>query len=143
MLAYITIFKHFPFSFLHTDIRGATIVVFGTFACLTSCGLSESSFVSFGMFVLHMTMLAMLILWCLSFGISNNFEIFMENTRAPYPDIVSSSGTTLAQHNNVVAALFYGFASSLLGITGFESAANYVEEMKDNRVYVRTLDVLW
>ena len=66
----------------------------------------------------------------------------MDNTRESYPEILSSSGTSLAT-NSAGAAIFYGFCSSLLGITGFESAANYVEEMRENRVYVHTLDVMW
>jgi hypothetical protein len=43
----------------------------------------------------------------------------------------------------VHAALFFGYSTALLGITGFETAANYVEQMKDNRVYKQTLRNMW
>lgn len=39
-------------------------------------------------------------------------------------------------------ALFFGFAASLLGISGFESSANFVEEQAEN-VFPKTLRNMW
>ncbi len=38
---------------------------------------------------------------------------------------------------------YLGYAAALLGITGFETAANYVEDMKDSATYVATLRNMW
>lgn len=112
------------------------------FGVLTIGGVGESANVAFCIFIVHMTVLTVLILWCFSYGIQDNFEIFKENTHTEYPDIISSSGTTLAKAS-AGSALFFGYCSALLGITGFETAANYVEEMREPGVFVTTVDWLW
>jgi hypothetical protein len=33
--------------------------------------------------------------------------------------------------NNVVSDIYFGYCSGLLGVTGFETSANYIEEQKD------------
>jgi hypothetical protein len=32
---------------------------------------------------------------------------------------------------NVVSDIYFGYCSGLLGVTGFETSANYIEEQKD------------
>ena len=41
-----------------------------------------------------------------------------------------------------MAALFFGFAASMLGISGFESSANFVEEQAEG-VFPKTLRNMW
>lgn len=89
-----------------------------------------------------MTVLTLLVLWCFAHGCQDGFHIFKENLNTPYPAIISSSGSSLAR-NSAGASLFFGYCSALLGITGFETAANYVEEMRDPGVFVTTVDWLW
>lgn len=43
---------------------------------------------------------------------------------------------------NMATALFFGFAVALLGISGFESSANFVEEQKEG-VFPKTLRNMW
>ncbi|KAF4045969.1 Amino acid permease [Phytophthora infestans] len=43
---------------------------------------------------------------------------------------------------NVFTAIFFGFGASMLGITGFESSSNYVEEQKPG-VFRQTLRNMW
>eukprot|EP01041_Mallomonas_annulata_P004120 gene4120-8191_t len=125
------------------DIRGATIIVLGFFAGITSLGVKDSSAVSMFLFVSHVFMLTLLVVWGIAYGFTDNWRTFMENSnRSSYPEILDSAGTLLAS-NDAGYAIFYGFSAGLLGISGFESAANYVEEMDSCQTYVRTLDVMW
>ena len=43
---------------------------------------------------------------------------------------------------SITMALFFGFAASMLGISGFESSANYVEE-QERGVFPKTLKNMW
>lgn len=115
-----------------TGLIAGTIVVLGIFAALNLWGISESASVATVMFVVHVTALLILIVWSFAFAIKNKWEIFLDNCRAPFPSGASWS-----------VALYFGYSSALLGITGFETAANYVEEMKDSQTYVRTLRNMW
>lgn len=33
--------------------------------------------------------------------------------------------------NNIPSDIYFGYCSGLLGVTGFETSANYIEEQKD------------
>jgi amino acid transporter len=57
--------------------------------------------------------------------------LFVANWQAPLPD-----------GNGVVLAVFFGFSAGLLGISGFESSANFVEEQKPG-VFRKTLRNMW
>ncbi len=58
------------------------------------------------------------------------FEVFNVNWHLPI-----SSGS-------ITKALFLGFAAAMLGISGFESSANFVEEQQDG-VFPKTLRNMW
>ena len=112
--------------------QGSTIGVLGAFAALNLLGISESANVAAVMFVVHVIALTILVVWSLVWGILDGFTLFRQNLNTDYP-----SGATFP------VALYFGYASALLGITGFETAANYVEEMKDSKTYVTTLRNMW
>ena len=124
------------------NIQILTVVLILLFMAISLTGVKESSAVSATIFLLHMTIMAILIIWAFIYGIQDNFETFHANLSSPLPDVVSSSGSVLA-HRSVIGALFYGYCSALLGITGFESAANYVEEMESPAIFVSTVNWLW
>ena len=42
------------------------------------------------------------------------------------------------REGTALTALFFGYSSAMLGVTGFETSANFVEEQKPG-VYPRTL----
>ena len=109
-----------------------TVIVLGIFAALNLLGIAESAGVAAAMFIMHVIALSVLIVWSLVYAVRNDWAVFMENVKAPFP-----SGASW------VGALFFGYSAALLGITGFETAANYVEEMKDSVTYVRTLRNMW
>jgi amino acid transporter len=98
--------------------------------------------VTFPMFVGHVLVLSVLIVWCLAYGIQDDFQIFQHNMHSPFPDVVSTSNQVLAT-NSALGALYFGYSSALLGITGFETASNYVEEMKSAAVFRSTINWMW
>jgi len=102
-----------------------TIVILAVFAILTIIGITESAFVALGIFVFH---IATLILFCI-LGFASfpaDFHILHANLQ------------TLPSGNGLMMALFLGFSSALLGVSGFESSANFVEE-QDHGVFRKTL----
>jgi amino acid transporter len=112
------------------------------FALVTLCGVGESAGVSMMIFVFHTLVLWLLILWGLAYGIQDNFQIFQENMQTDYPTITTSSGSILGE-NNIALSIFCGYCLGMLGITGAETPANYVEEMKDSKVLLGTINWMW
>ena len=107
----------------------ATIALLLVFMGLVILGIGESSKVAIVIFLFHLTSLVILCLFCIYFLFNNGFEILISNFKSP----VNGSITT---------ALFFGFAAAMLGISGFESSANYVEEQKKG-VFPKTLKNMW
>ena len=107
------------------NIMHATIGVLGLFAALAIAGITESAVVAFGIFLFHMTTL---VAFCVvGFAhFSGGFSILSSNLQA------------LPAGRDLVTAVFLGFSASLLGISGFESSANFVEE-QDTGVFRKTL----
>jgi amino acid transporter len=81
-------------------------------------------------------------MWGFIYGCQDNFNIYQANINYPFPDVVNSDGVVLARRN-AGAAIYFGYCSALLGITGFETASNYVEEMRDPAVFVTTVNWMW
>ena len=125
------------------DIRAATIILLAAFACLATLGVGESAFVAVAMFALHLSMMTVIIISSVVFAFKDSWVLFADNWRQPFPDIFNSTTGTLIVAGNAGTAIFFGYCLSALGITGFETAANFVEEMADNRTYVYTLRNLW
>jgi amino acid transporter len=129
---------HYLHTFLHHylpqvaagfPVIAATVGLLGFFALLTIVGITESAVVAIGIFVLHIATLLMLVGSAfLKFGF--DFSLFLENWRLGPPD--GALGT----------ALLFGFAAGLLGISGFESSANFIEEQKPG-VFPKTLRNMW
>lgn len=107
----------------------ATVLLLGLFAILTMMGISESARVAFSIFVLHMVTLVVLSGIALVTMFSD-LSVFKGNWGV------------LPEGENLVIALFFGFSAALLGISGFESSANFVEEQKTG-VFPKTLRNMW
>jgi len=107
----------------------ATIVLLGIFAALVIGGISESAKVAMGIFVFHLVSLLILSLFILNYFIKNDFSQFFENWNLP-------------MQGSIGMAIFFGFAASMLGVSGFESSANFVEEQKKG-VFPKTLRNMW
>jgi len=108
----------------------ATVVLLGIFAVLTIGGITESSKVAIGIFIFHLVSLLILTLFIGFFLSQNGFSVFFENQDAPL------------REGSIGMAIFFGFAASMLGVSGFESSANFVEEQADG-VFPKTLKNMW
>lgn len=106
----------------------ATIGLLFAFAVLVISGLKDSAKVALGIFIFHIfTLVAFLIIGAIFFFKGNSH--FWENFQIT-SQTLSSKG--------LLMALFFGFSSSLLGVSGFESSANFVEEQAPG-VFRKTL----
>jgi amino acid transporter len=107
-----------------------TIGVLAVFCILVTLGITESARVALAIFVMHLATLTVLVLATGIFMLQH-MDILAANWEMPLP-----GGRTL------LAALFFGFASGLLGISGFESSANFVEEQAAG-IFPKTLRNMW
>lgn len=107
----------------------ATIGLLAMFMILSIIGVSESSRVAVGIFVIHIVSLITLLVVGVVFIATNGLETLTINLATP-------------AKGGVVRALFFGFAAALLGISGFESSANFVEEQAEG-VFPKTLRNMW
>ncbi|KAG7399378.1 hypothetical protein PHYBOEH_009043 [Phytophthora boehmeriae] len=119
-------------------IVGCTIILLGAFALLALLGITESSRVAVFIFIHHIIVLVILLVACVVYGVQHT-HIFSDNMHAGYPE-VDFAGSML--DGNVFTAIFFGFGASMLGITGFESSSNYVEEQAPG-VFRKTLRNMW
>jgi amino acid transporter len=116
--------------YLHTvyptvSVLEGTIFVLGFFAALAIIGITESAVVALTIFIFHMsTLTAFCVLGC--FSMPTDFHIFRGNLG------------TLPMGEDLLVAICLGFSAALLGISGFESSANFVEE-QDVGVFRKTL----
>ncbi len=108
----------------------ATIGLLSIFAILTIVGITESSKVAIAIFIFHLVSLVILSGFIIYFLSLNGVDIFFKNWSLP------------AQHGSIKTAIFLGFAASMLGVSGFESSANFVEEQKKG-VFPKTLRNMW
>ncbi len=107
----------------------STIILLTFFALLTILGIRESSKVATGIFIFHLCSIVLLTGFIVYFLINNGWSTFYENWRLPV-------------NGSIGMAIFLGFSASMLGISGFESSANYVEEQAEG-VFVKTLKNMW
>ncbi|MEP7230773.1 MAG: APC family permease [Ginsengibacter sp.] len=120
-------YLHSIFSFIPVII--ATMVVLTIFLILNISGISESSIVAIIIFVIHLSVMLLLIASAVYFVAVNGFDIANINFHAPLK-------------GSLFTILFLGFSTAMLGISGFESSANFVEE-QDPGVFPKTLRNMW
>ncbi|CAH0478170.1 unnamed protein product [Peronospora belbahrii] len=120
------------------SIIGSTIILLGAFALLAVMGITESSRVAVAIFLHHIVVLLILFVSCMIYWF-NHSHVFKDNLHVGYPE-VDFAGSML--DGNVLTAIIFGFGASMLGITGFESSSNYVEEQAPG-VFRKTLRNMW
>jgi len=108
-----------------------TIIVLGAFAFLNILGIGESAVVALIIFIIHIVTLILLCLLGISQVFSGNFEIIKDNW-----------AQVSMVPRNLIMTFFLGFSASLLGVSGFESSANFVEEQQPG-VFRKTLRNMW
>ncbi len=117
-------------SLVPVPVVAATLVVLAVFMILSIIGITESARAALVIFLFHMVSLVILCVACAIY-ISSHGDVFQANWAAPLPE-----------GRGVFIALAFGFSSGLLGISGFESSANFVEEQAPG-VFPKTLRNMW
>ncbi|MBU4143113.1 APC family permease [Patescibacteria group bacterium] len=107
----------------------ATVGLLAVFAVLTMIGISESSRVALVIFILHMLTLTLLSITALINMLADT-------------SFLTANWGYLPPNTSLISALFFGFSAALLGISGFESSSNFVEEQKVG-VFPKTLRNMW
>uniref|UniRef100_A0A6U2CW25 Amino acid permease/ SLC12A domain-containing protein n=1 Tax=Hemiselmis andersenii TaxID=464988 RepID=A0A6U2CW25_HEMAN len=110
------------------DVYWWTLGLLGIFCVLSVMGVSESAVVALGIFLVHMASMVFLIMVGGVYMLQNS-EIFANNLREPL------------KYDWPLAILF-GFCTAMLGVTGFETSANYIEEQQKG-VFPKTLFNSW
>ncbi len=108
----------------------STIVLLSIFATLVIGGISESAKVAIGIFLFHLSSLAILSGFIIYYLSTTGISTLIENWHMPL------------NGGSITNAIFLGFAASMLGVSGFESSANFVEEQKKG-VFPKTLRNMW
>ena len=106
----------------------ATALVLVVFAGLTILGITDSARVALAIFLLHLVTLTLFVFWILS--ASNLTTMWWQNL------------SMMGQEFYWPKALFLGFSAAMLGVSGFESSANYVEQQRPG-VFRLTLRNMW
>ncbi len=107
------------------NVMEGTIAVLAVFAILAIIGITESAVVALAIFIFHIGTLVFL---C-GAGLLNlhlDFAIFKANL------------ATMPTGSGLLISLALGFSAALVGISGFETSANFVEE-QDVGVFRKTL----
>lgn len=108
----------------------ATIILLAIFMGITIIGIGESSVVAMVIFVFHLFSLVILSGAIFYYLFNNGLITFYANNAHP------------PMHGSLGKAIFWGFSAGMLGISGFESSANFVEEQKKG-VFPKTLRNMW
>ncbi|MCC6460716.1 MAG: amino acid permease [Saprospiraceae bacterium] len=121
--------------YLHNMVQGlpigtATVVLLALFMGLALVGIGESAVVAVAIFITHLVSLSLLVLAGGWFLLWHGGATFALNWQQPLPE----GGFSMA--------LFLGFSAAMLGISGFESSANFVEEQQPG-VFRKTLRNMW
>jgi amino acid transporter len=106
-----------------------TAVVLIVFAALTILGITESARVALTIFIIHLASLTFFVLFSL-------------------PAVLASSSAWMQNWHSLLhevhwpEALFLGVSAAMLGVSGFESSANFVEQ-QEHGVFRKTLRNMW
>lgn len=108
----------------------STIGLLGIFMLLNIIGIGESSKVAIFIFIFHLISLVLLSGFTIFYLFEQGFDNLMANNAIE------------VKEGSIGMALFFGFSAAMLGISGFESSANFVEEQRKG-VFPKTLRNMW
>lgn len=104
------------------------------FALLTLMGIKDSANAATALFALHISTMLSLVIGALVFVLRDGGTILKNSWNSPSPQA--------NPQGNVMTNLFFGYCTALLGVTGFESSSNYIEEQQEG-VFPKTLRNMW
>ena len=112
-----------------TPVLLVTLFVLFGFALLVISGVKDSARVAIGIFGIHVATLTAFLILGLIFALTGE-SYFAANA--------AETTVVVAKNGGLITTLFLAFSASLLGVSGFESSANFVEEQKKG-VFRKTL----
>ncbi len=114
---------------LNSFVIPVTIVILFGFALLVISGVKDSAKVASAIFLLHIISLSIFVIFGMYVILAggNIFDINILETQK-----------LIFNNNGFVTTMFLAFSASLLGVSGFESSANFVEEQAPG-VFKKTL----
>ena len=115
---------------LTLPIMTMTILLLAVFMGVTILGIGESSIVALVIFFFHIGSLIILAGFVFFYLFNNGLDVFYANNQHKMI------------HGSLTMTIFWGFSAAMLGISGFESSANFVEEQKEG-VFPKTLRNMW
>ncbi|KAG0165359.1 hypothetical protein DFQ30_008560 [Apophysomyces sp. BC1015] len=98
-----------------------TIIILVGFALICLLGIRESSSLALSIFLLHILTMSVLIISSIIAWAKQGNSVLVQNWQQPIPEGM-----------NPWRMVFQGFCIGLLGVTGIESAENYIEDLKPN-----------
>mmetsp|Transcript_85475 Transcript_85475/g.227942 ORF Transcript_85475/g.227942 Transcript_85475/m.227942 type:complete len:598 (+) Transcript_85475:267-2060(+) len=110
------------------DVYWCTVGLLGIFCLLSIVGISESAIVATGIFLVHLASLLLFVVVGCAYSFQNP-SIFLQNMQEPL-------------RFEWPKAVLYGFCTAMLGVTGFETSANYIEEQQRG-LFPKTLHNTW
>lgn len=116
--------------FENLPVIASTIVLLAIFMGLSIIGIGESSKVAIVIFIFHLVSLVVLSVFAGIYLMNHGLDVFTSNSLVP------------VKSGSIWKALFFGFSAAMLGISGFESSANFVEE-QEKGVFSKTLRNMW
>ncbi len=111
-------------------IIAATALLLLIFMSITIMGITESSVVAMIIFFFHIVSLIILAGSIFIYLFSHGLGTFYANNEH---ELI---------HGSLAKTIFWGFSAAMLGISGYESSANFVEEQKEG-VFPKTLRNMW
>ncbi len=118
------------YSAVKIPVFPVTIILLLGFALLVISGIKDSAKVAFGIFAFHVVLLIVFVVWGAGYYLTGHHSYIAEN--------IFRTQALIASIGGIVPALFFGFSTSLLGVSGYESSANFVEEQAPG-VFRKTL----
>lgn len=108
------------------------------FAVLVFLGIKESAGVAQVIFWIHILTLTLLCA-CSTVYVVADPSTLRENFRAPYPDVELGG---VIRSGSFATAIFFGYTSAILGVSGFESSSQFVQSQAPG-VFLKTLRNMW
>ncbi len=106
-----------------------SILVLALFAVLNLIGIRETGFTATVIFGVHLATLVLLMMYALVYFFGIGFSVYVDNANSPLQEPPLKS-------------LFWGFSAATLGVTGFETSSNFIEE-QEKGVFPKTLRNMW
>jgi amino acid transporter len=111
------------------DVVLATLMLLFAFAILCAFGISESAAVASVIFVVHVVTLTMLCAVCTAYAVANSGGELWDNLMGDYPNVVVARET---YKGGLTTAIFFGFCTAMLGVSGFETSSQFVQVTPKN-----------